>query len=417
MNTVAGSSFAFCLVFVVLEVLAIAGLTLINTGLGRSRNAAHTLTTSLCVVSVATLVYFVWGFALQDMPIPAARSFGFESRPVGLFLRGASDPGGLLCFFSAILNVGIASLIPLGAALDRWRLSAACISTLLFAGLTYPIVAWLAWHSGGAAITLQSKLGATFLDVGGSGVIQATGGFTALAVCWLVGPRLGKYSATGVPNAIPAHNVVLVMFGCVLAWVGWLGLNSAGAILNAGVDLDKSPLILTNTSLSATAAALTAAAATRIRFRKPDASLIANGWMAGLVASSAGCSSLKPATSVLTGLVAGAAVVFSVEALEFRLKIDDPGGSISVHAIAGVWGLLAVGIFAGATHQLWAQIVGIATLLGFILPMSYGLNWVLAHVVSYRAKPDQERQGLDLHDLGADAYPEFVTHSDEFVQR
>jgi Amt family ammonium transporter len=323
----------------------------------------------------------------------------------------------LLCFFSAILNVGIASLIPLGAALDRWRLSAACISTLLFAGLTYPIVAWLAWHSGGAAITLQSKLGATFLDVGGSGVIQATGGFTALAVCWLVGPRLGKYSATGVPNAIPAHNVVLVMFGCVLAWVGWLGLNSAGAILNAGVDLDKSPLILTNTSLSATAAALTAAAATRIRFRKPDASLIANGWMAGLVASSAGCSSLKPATSVLTGLVAGAAVVFSVEALEFRLKIDDPGGSISVHAIAGVWGLLAVGIFAGATHQLWAQIVGIATLLGFILPMSYGLNWVLAHVVSYRAKPDQERQGLDLHDLGADAYPEFVTHSDEFVQR
>jgi Amt family ammonium transporter len=139
--------------------------------------------------------------------------------------------------------------------------------------------------------------------------------------------------------------------------------------------------------------------------------------MAGLVASSAGCATLKPATAILTGLVAGALVVFSVEWLEFGLKIDDPCGSISVHAVSGTWGLLAVGIFAGRPGQLMAQVVGIATLLGFVFPMTYGLNWLLNRLVPYRISSDGERQGLDLHELGADAYPEFVVHADEFLQR
>jgi Amt family ammonium transporter len=176
-------------------------------------------------------------------------------------------------------------------------------------------------------------------------------------------------------------------------------------------------LVIINTTLCAAAAGLTAAAVTRVRFRRPDASLIANGWMAGLVASSAGCATLKPATAILTGLVAGALVVFSVEFLEFTLKIDDPCGSISVHAVCGIWGLLAAGIFSGIPGQLIAQIVGIATLLGLVFPMSYGLNWLLNRVIPYRVSADGERQGLDLHELGADAYPEFVVHADEFMQR
>jgi Amt family ammonium transporter len=139
--------------------------------------------------------------------------------------------------------------------------------------------------------------------------------------------------------------------------------------------------------------------------------------MAGLVASSAGCAILKPATAILTGLVAGALVVFSVEFFEFTLKVDDPCGSISVHAVCGIWGLLAAGIFAGSSGELMAQIVGVATLLGFIFPMAYGLNWVLNKIIPYRVSPDGERQGLDLHELGADAYPEFVVHADEFMQR
>jgi Amt family ammonium transporter len=135
------------------------------------------------------------------------------------------------------------------------------------------------------------------------------------------------------------------------------------------------------------------------------------------VASSAGCATLKPATAIITGIVAGVLVVLSVEWFELHLKVDDPCGSISVHAVGGMWGLLAAGIFSGSGGQFTAQIVGIATLLGFIFPLTHGLNWLLNRFIPYRVSPDGERQGLDLHELGADAYPEFVVHSDEFLQR
>jgi Amt family ammonium transporter len=405
-------AFALCLTFILLVPLAIAGLALINTGLGRSRSAAHAMTSSLCVISVAVLVYFIWGFAVQGYPLPVFPDHGFEGP--SLFLGRLLPGNGALAVFLGLLSVSLASLIPLGAAADRWRIGAACASTVLLAGLTYPIFARWAWSS-----TLSSRwvFAHFFVDAGGSGVIQATGGLTALSIAWLLGPRRGKYSSNGMPAAIPAHNGVYVIFGSMLAWVGWLGLNSAGAILYAGLPAESSVLVAINTTFSAMAAALTAAALTRIRFRKPDASLIANGWVGGLVASSAGCATLKPATAVLTGMVAGALVVLAIEFLEFTLKVDDPCGSVSVHAIAGIWGLLAVGVFSGSGGQLLAQLVGVATLLGFILPLTYGLNWLLGRFIRHRVSSDGERQGLDLHELGADAYPEFAVHADEFMQR
>jgi len=188
-------------------------------------------------------------------------------------------------------------------------------------------------------------------------------------------------------------------------------------MMRAGVHPEQSILIVVNTTFAAAAAALAAAATTRVRFRRPDASLVGNGWMAGLVASSAGCSSLKPATAILTGIVAGVLVVLSVEWFELHLKVDDPCGSVSVHAVCGIWGLVAAGIFAESAGQFTAQIVAIATLVGFIFPLAYGLNYLLNLFLVYRVSADGERQGLDLHELGADAYPEFVVHADEFLQR
>jgi Amt family ammonium transporter len=220
-----------------------------------------------------------------------------------------------------------------------------------------------------------------------------------------------------MPAAIPAHNQVFVLFGCMLSWIGWLGLNSAGAMMRAGAQAEQSILVVVNTTFAAAASALAAAATTRIRFRRPDASLVGNGWMAGLVASSAGCATLKPATATITGIVAGVLVVLSVEWFELHLKVDDPCGSVSVHAVCGIWGLLAAGIFAERAGQFTVQIIGIATLLGFIFPLTYGLNYLLNRFLVYRVSPDGERQGLDLHELGADAYPEFVVHADEFLQR
>jgi|KBSMisStaDraftv2_1062788.scaffolds.fasta_scaffold73853_3 Amt family ammonium transporter len=413
MNLDGQVSFALALMFILLVPFAIAGLALINTGLGRSRSAAHAMTTALCVVAVAILVYFICGFAMQGSG--NAQTFPPEPKTEPqLFLHGIR--WGSLSSMSVLLWIeaaGLASLIPLGAASDRWRLGPACASTALFSACTFPVFARLSqglWVAGGQ-----------IHDPGGSGIINVTGGLTALAVAWLLGPRSGKYSANGMPAAIPAHNGVFVLFGCLLAWVGWIGLNAAGAIVNSALPSSeisaRSVLAILNTTVAAAAAALTAAITTRIRFRRPDASLIANGWMAGLVASSAGCATLKPATAILTGIIAGVLVVISVEWFELHLKVDDPCGSVSVHAVCGLWGLLAAGIFVGSAGQFTAQMVGIATLLGLIFPLTYGLNWLLNRFIWYRVSPDGERQGLDLHELGADAYPEFVVHSDEFLQR
>lgn len=408
-------SFGLCLVFILLIPLAIAGLALINTGMGRSRSAAQAITTELCVVSAAALVYFICGFAAAGSPV--SLSFGGVAKsvlePAQFFFRGA-DTLTLVIAILGVFSVGLASLIPLGASADRLRLGAACASTGVFAALTYPVFSFFTWHS---RVGLLGAGSAGFLDSGGSGFINVVGGLTALSVAWILGPRQGKYPPKGMPAAIPAHNQVYVLFGCMLAWVGWLGLNSAGAMLYTSIRPEGAVLVLINTTFAAAAALLTSAITTRIRFRRPDASLIANGWMAGLVASSAGCAVLKPATAIMTGIVAGVLVVLSVEWFELDFKIDDPCGSISVHAVCGIWGLLAVGIFEGSGAQFTAQVVGIATLVGFIFPVTYGLNWTLNRFIPYRVSPDGERQGLDLHELGADAYPEFVVHSDEFLQR
>lgn len=407
-------SFGLCLVFILLIPFAIAGLALINTGLGRSRSAAHAMTGAVCAIGVAFLIYCFWGFKFQGYDIPSqyvgAAYDAMSSHPGYFFLGFGAGLPSLAALFGTFA-VALASLIPLGAAADRLRLKGTVIAITILAGCCYPIFARLASH---LVVSMLSKGGVRFVDVGGSGTINVTGGLAALSLVWLLGPRQGKYAHKGMPAAIPAHNQVFVLFGCMLAWVGWIGLNSAGDILSGEPRL-VSLAVAAATTFSAAAAALASAATTRIRFRRPDASLIANGWMAGLVASSAGCTFLHPISAIITGTGAGVLVVLSVEWFELHLKVDDPCGSISVHGVCGLWGLLVAGFFS--MEQFTAQIVGIAALLGFIFPVTYGANWLLNRFIPYRVSPDGERQGLDLHELGADAYPEFVVHADEFMQR
>ncbi len=432
---------ALCLVFILLVPLAGAGLALINTGLGRSRSAAQLMMSSLCVIGVAALVYFFCGFAWQGFPGGAAHVFTIGGKGWNwiaaepFFLRHMPLDGSpaSLAALLGMVSVGLAALIPLGSGADRWRLSAACVSTALFAGWTYPLFAHWVWGGGWLAqLGANYGLGHGFVDAGGASTIQVMGGLTALSIAWIVGPRQGKYTSDGMPSAIPGHNSVLVMFGCMLALLGWWGLNCAGAVLFNGGQAGQSVLVATNTILSAATAAIMAAIITHTRFGKPDASLTANGWIGGLAASSAFCAFVKPAAAVAIGIVAGALVTFSVEWFELRLSVDDPGGSISAHAMGGIWGILAVGLFAdipsrasestgaaagGNSGQWLAQFLGIATLIGFVLPLTYGVNWVLNRFVPQRVARDGERQGMDLYELGAGAYPEFVTHSDEFSQR
>jgi Amt family ammonium transporter len=421
--------FIFC---VLLAALAPAGLSLINTGLGRSRSASHAMAASLCAVAVAALAYFAVGFSWQGfagLPSHAVHAGGKSwdwIAAVPFLLRRIQfdgSPASLSVFFG-MMSAALAAMVPQGAGADRWRLASICASTSLLAGWTFPLFAHWVWGGGWlASLGANYGLGRGFLDLGGAGCIHVVGGFTALSISWILGPRQGKYSSSNMPNAIPGHNSTLVLFGCFLALIGFTALNSAGSILFAQTPLSGVPLVLINTLLSASASGLMALFITGVRFGRPDVSITANGWIGGLVAASAASVFLKPAEAVVVGGVAGALVTFSVEWFEFRMKTDDPGGAISAHGLAGIWGLLAAGLFASfpaasgsGDGQFLAQLVGVATLLGFVFPMTYGLNWILNRFFRQRVEDEGERQGMDLHELGADAYPEFAIHNEEFLQ-
>ena len=251
---------AFCILFILLFPLALAGLALINTGLSRSRSAAHSMMATLCVVGVAATAYFVTGFAWQGYPGLASHTlsvFGKEWSWLGaghFFLRGVPLDGSRasLAALLQLFSVGLAALIPLGAAAERWRLRACCLSTALLAGVTYPLFAHWVWGGGWLErLGANYGLGLGFLDAGGSATIQAVGGLTALSMVWLLGPRRGKYNPEGLPAALPGHNTGVGALRLPLALVGWMGLNAAGSILFAGITPGRTVLVAVNTLLSA----------------------------------------------------------------------------------------------------------------------------------------------------------------------
>ena len=419
---------ALCGALVLLVPLAGAGLALMNAGLGRSRSAAHAMLSSISVIAVAMLVYFVCGWSWQSFPGRPAHAFTLAGKSWSwlgaepFFFRGLPLDGSraALAAWLQMFSVALAALIPLGAGSERWRLGASCASTVLLAGWTYPLFAHWVWGGGWLAqLGVNQAWGYGLLDAGGAGAIQAVGGLTALSIAWILGPRHGKYDAEGMPAAFPGHNAVLVLFGCFLTWLGWIGLNGAGSLLFTSATAAGVTRVAVNTTLSAAAGVLAVAAVTRMRFGRPDASLCANGWTAGLVAGSAACAWVDPAQAVIIGAIAGVLVVFSVEWLDARWRVDDPSGSISVHAGGGLWGLLALAIFARIPggYQWLAQLAGVLTLIAFVLPMTYSLNWLLNRFYPQRIAAAGEPHGLDLYELGAGAYPEFVTRREDFRPR
>jgi Amt family ammonium transporter len=284
----------------------------------------------------------------------------------------------------------------------------------VLASIVFPLVAYWVWGGGWLAqLGDHFGLGAGFLDGGGAATVHLLGGLSALAVIWIAGPRRGKFPKEGLSTALPGHNAVYVLFGCLLALVGWLAWNVAGAVLFLHAPLAALPVTAVNTLLSASGALAATFAVTRFRFGKPDASLCANGWLAGLVASTACAGLVTPCQALFVGLVSGIITPLMVELLELALSIDDPSGAVTVHAVGGLWGLLAAGFFAPLPGQLVAQLVGISTLLGLVLPLVYLLFWLLNRFVPFRVDPDGERIGMDLHELGGGAYPDFVIHRDE----
>ena len=403
--------------------LAIAGLALINTGLGRSRSAAQSLLGCVAIVATSAIVFALVGSAFAgSLPGGPGHTFHAAGKawnwlgagPLLLGGLGAAPARSQLALIFEFLAVALAALLPWGSGADRMRLAAGCATAAVLGAFVFPLAAYWSWGGGWLAqLGVNFGLGAGFIDAGGAGTVHLLGGLSAMALIWIAGPRRGKFPKEGFSTAMPGHNAVYVLFGCLVCLVGWMAFNLAGAILWLDAPMSALPLTAINTLLSASTALAATYIVTHIRFGKPDASLCANGWMSGLVASSACAAIVTPIVALFVGLVAGIATPLLVELFELALSVDDPSGAVSVHAAAGLWGLLAAGLFAPRPGQFVAQMVGVAALLGVFLPLVYLFFALLNRVVPFRVDPDGERIGMDLHELGGGAYPEFVIHRDD----
>jgi Amt family ammonium transporter len=295
---------------------------------------------------------------------------------------------------------------------------------------TYPIFANWAW-GGGWLATLGTNfgLGKGYADFAGSGVVHSIGGLTALALGIIIGPRIGKYTRQGKPNAIPGHDIVLVLTGCFILIFGWFGFNPGSTLGASGSGNLRISSVAVNTMLAGMAGGFSAMFYMWIRYGKPDASMSGNGLLAGLVAITAPSGFVNPVASVIIGLIAGVLVCVSVEFVDRVLKVDDPVGAISVHGANGLFGVIAVGLFAdgksnyggswngvsggvtglfyGDASQLVAQLMGAATLVGLVFTFSFVVNLVIDVCVGQRVSAKNELEGLDLPEMGALGYPEF----------
>lgn len=397
-------------VAILLAPLAAVGLALLQTGFGRGRAAAHALLGTMCAFGAATLAYLFCGNALAGLSqahwqlaiLLRGKSWSLVG---GGALAMSNLDGGAASWTAAfgLLLAGLTAIIPLGACSERLRLKPLLLLSALLGGLAFPLLAHWIWGGGWLAqLGALDHCGRGALDIGGAAAVHTLGGLAALSLCWRLGPRQGKYDAGGM--ALPAHNVVLLLTGCLLSVVGWTAIDAGGALLLAGATLDVIPHLVINTVVATATALLASLLVTAARYGKPDASMGGNAFVAGAVSMAAGGAFMNPLTAAFTGLIAGLVVPFTVEWLD-RLGVDDPSGVISMHAVGGLWSLLAAGLFGG-NGQWLAQIATISALLGFALPLNYGLDLVLNLLCPLRTTPEDERLGLDMAELGSGAYPE-----------
>ena len=271
--------------------------------------------------------------------------------------------------------------------------------------IIYPIFGSWAWgglfHGGG---WLE---GLGFIDFAGSTVVHSVGGWAALAGAIVLGPRIGKYGPDGKPRAIMGHNMPLAALGVFILWLGWFGFNPGST-----TTADKSiAMIFVNTNLAAAAGACTALITSWIKFGKPEVGMTLNGALAGLVAITAGCANVSPASSVIIGAIAGVLVVLSVLFVD-KLKIDDPVGAVSVHGVNGAWGTLAAGIFniGGTTASIiGVQLIGIAACFVYTFGIAFIMFKIIAATIGLRVSAEEETEGLDVIEHGGNAYPDFET--------
>jgi ammonium transporter, Amt family len=427
-----------------------AGFAIVETGLCRAKNANHTMMMNFMVYGVGMLAYWLIGFAIQMGGVGGVANLGgipslnaeyvisLFGKPFGIFGQhgifltqgGTYDVGVMVIFLFQMVFMDTALTIVTGSAAERWKYAAFLVSSFVLGAFIYPIFANWAWGGGWLAnLGTNFGLGKGYCDFAGSGVVHAVGGLSALAVSMIVGPRLGKYTRQGKPNAIIGHDIVIVLTGCFILAFGWFGFNpgsTLGASGNGGLRIGS---VAVDTMLAGMTGGFGAMFYMWMRYGKPDASMSGNGLLAGLVAITAPSGFVNPVGACIIGLVAGVLVCLSVEFVDRVLKVDDPVGAISVHGANGLWGVISVGLFAdgksnyggswngvngsvtglfyGDASQLVAQLIGVATLVGFVFTFSFVVNLAIDRIVGQRVSARAELEGLDLPEMGQLGYPEF----------
>ncbi len=445
-----GINFTWTLVCGFLVMFMQAGFAMVESGLCRVKNANHTYMMNFFVYGCGLLAYWIIGFAIQMggaagnsnlgglQPLSGehavtifGKAWGIFGQ-TGMFLTGHSyDVGVMVIFLFQMVFMDTALTIVTGACAERWKFLTFAVSSVLMGAFTYPIFANWAWGAGWLSqLGSNLGLGHGYADFAGSGVVHSVGGITALAMALIIGPRIGKFNRDGSSNPIIGHDMSAVLIGCFILAFGWFGFNpgsTLGASANGNLRIGS---VAVNTMLAGCTGTFGALLYMWALKGKPDASMSANGLLAGLVAITAPSGFVSPVSSCIIGLIAGVLVCLSCSFIENTLKVDDPVGAISVHGTNGLWGVLSVGLFADGTSnyggswngvtgsvtglfygdasQLAAQLVGISTLLGFVFTFSFFLNWGLEIFVGHRVSAESEMEGLDIPEMGQLGYPEFV---------
>jgi len=399
-----------------------AGFALVESGFCRAKNTVNILSKNFIVFAIASIAFWVCGFAFMfgDGAVLGLEGFfvaGMDNSPAtgdhysGVYsaLNWTGVPLYAKFFFQLVF-AGTAATIVSGAVAERIHLLAFILFSFILVAVIYPIGGHWIWGGG-----FLAKWG--MWDFAGSTVVHSVGGWAALAGVILLGPRLGKYRPNGQIQPIPGHNMALATLGGLILWLGWFGFNPGSTM---AADPGAIAHIALTTNMAASAGILSAVAISWLYLGKPDLSMIINGALAGLVAITAPCAFVSPLSAIIIGALAGVLVVFSVMFFD-KIRIDDPVGAISVHLVNGVWGTLAVGLFAqerfspgttgnglffgGGVKLLFAQLFGVLSVGAFAFGASFAIWWLLKKTLGLRVSADQEYEGLDLSEMGMEAYP------------
>jgi Amt family ammonium transporter len=384
---------------------------MLEAGLVRSKNTAEILTKNVALFAIACTMYLLYGYSIM-YPAEAVNSWwpgigsilGTDDNAVADVIKGGDDApyySVLSDFFFQVVFVATAMSIVSGAVAERMKLWAFMVFAVFMTGFIYPMQGYWKWGGG-----FLDGLG--FNDFAGSGVVHMCGAAAALAGVMLLGARKGKYGPNGEVHPIPGANMPLATLGMFILWLGWFGFNGGSELKVSDVlEANAVALVFVNTNAAAAGGVIAAMITSRLLFGKTDLTMVLNGALAGLVAITAEPLAGSPLMSTIVGAIGGVLVVFSIIGFD-KLKIDDPVGAISVHGVVGMWGLIAVA-FTNPEATLSAQLIGLVTILAWTFIASFIVWLVIKTVIGLRVSEEEEYEGLDLVDIGLEAYPEFTS--------